>query len=49
MNNRELARTTCFDNMAAFVEWAAANHVERQGSRKAKPAPGGTIPAAAPK
>ena len=90
MNNRELARTTCFDNMAAFGkakataladalgefittgmglrksldalvnnlfkgnatvigEWATASHGERQGTRKAKPAAGGSTPAPAPK
>ena len=86
MNNRELARTTCFNNTDAFGkakadapdelirtgmgirksldalvhnlfkgnatiigEWATASHVERQGSRKAKPAPGGgTTPAPKP-
>lgn len=77
MNNRELARTICFDNMSAFGkevakqqsgvlrdalvnnlfkgnatiigEWATASHVERQGTRKAKPAAGGgTAPAPKP-
>ncbi len=32
-------------NASMIGEWAAASHVERQGTRKAKPATGGTTPA----
>ena len=36
-------------NATVIGEWATASHVERQGSRKAKPvAPGGTAPAPKP-
>ena len=31
-------------NATIIGEWATASHVERQGSRKAKPATGGTTP-----
>ena len=36
-------------NATVIGEWATASHVERQGTRKAKPAPGGTTPTIAPK
>ena len=36
-------------NATVIGEWATASHVERQGTRKAKPAPGGTTPAPTPK
>ena len=36
-------------NATVIGEWATASHVERQGSRKPKPAPGGTTPAPTPK
>lgn len=36
-------------NATVIGEWATASHVERQGTRKAKPAPtGGTVPAPKP-
>jgi hypothetical protein len=35
-------------NATIIGEWSTASHVERQGSRKAKPAAGGTTPAPAP-
>ena len=31
-------------NATLIGEWATASHVERQGTRKAKPAAGGTTP-----
>ena len=31
-------------NATLIGEWATASHVERQGTRKAKPATGGTTP-----
>lgn len=38
-----------FKGNATFIaEWATASHVERQGSRKAEPAPGSTTPAPKP-
>ena len=36
-------------NATVIGEWATASHVERQGTRKAKPAAGGTTPAPTPK
>ena len=36
-------------NATVIGEWATASHAERQGTRKAKPAAGGTTPAPTPK
>ena len=46
MNVDALVNNLCKGNATLIGEWATASHVERQGTRKAKPAPpaGGTTP-----